>query len=301
MAKDVAFLSDKKHDLPAMPWYIGDWMKAPEVRSLPPDYRGLWFDCICYMWESTERGYLVKPNGHPYSKDEIIRMVGLDNQNSGIWLTYLIDNNVCGVRESDGAIYSRKMVRDEEIRIKRKIAGSHGGNPILVNHMDKKEVNQNTEYENENEIKEEDKDSSKKADILDYFTAKGYPVSEAEEFYNHYESQGWVTGNGIPITNWRVKAENWHREQMRRASDKPKTDYKQKIENSTYKPAFPQKMDMCENGCGKKGTMRLGVRKILVCSKKCYDEWEIGNKRGFSAITDLVNSLSANEKPEERQ
>jgi len=45
----------KKDDLPAMPFYVGDWLKCPEVRALPLDYRALWFDMLCFMWESTER------------------------------------------------------------------------------------------------------------------------------------------------------------------------------------------------------------------------------------------------------
>lgn len=149
----------KKKDLPAMPFYVGDWLKAPEVRALPPDYRGLWFDCLCYMWESTERGFMVKPNGKPYSNSEIIRMVGLDNQNSGEWLTHLIENCVCSIRESDGAIYSRKMVKDENLRQIRKNSGKLGGNPKLVNQNVKQMVKDNlnqkvnhfTENENENE------------------------------------------------------------------------------------------------------------------------------------------------------
>lgn len=144
----------KKYDLPAMPFYVGDWLKCPEVRALPPDYRGLWFDLICFMWESTERGVMVKPNGKPYGDSEIVRMVGLDNQNSGIWLTYLLDNEVCS-RRLDGAIFSKRMVKDEELRALRREMGKKGGNPhLLVNHTLNQEVNQNVEDENENETKE---------------------------------------------------------------------------------------------------------------------------------------------------
>ena len=126
---------DKKRDLPYMPFYVGDWLKCPEVRALPPDYRGLWFDLLCYMWESTERGIMVTPKGRPYTDNEIIRMIGLDNQNSGIWLTTLLSEGVCYRRE-DGAIYSKRMVRDEKIRQIRRETGAKGGNPkLLVKHI----------------------------------------------------------------------------------------------------------------------------------------------------------------------
>lgn len=122
---------NKKKDLPYMPFYVGDWLKCPEVRALPPDYRGLWFDLLCYMWESTERGIMVNPKGKPYTDNEVIRMVGLDNQNSDIWLTTIIDAEVCH-RRPDGAVYSKRMVKDEEIRQIRRETGAKGGNPILL-------------------------------------------------------------------------------------------------------------------------------------------------------------------------
>ena len=117
----------KKQDLPAMPFYVGDWLKCPEVKVLPPDVRGLWFDMICYMWESVERGAMVKPNLQPYTKDEIVRMIGRDCSDTGEWLDLLIENCVCAIRESDGAIYSRRMVKDEDVRQKRQKAGKKGG------------------------------------------------------------------------------------------------------------------------------------------------------------------------------
>ena len=143
---------NKKKDLPAMPFYVGDWLKCPEVRALSPDYRGLWFDMLCYMWESTERGVMINPNGKPYSDSEIIRMVGLDNQNSGNWLTILLDNGVC-LRREDGAIFSKRMVKDEKLRQIRKESGSKGGNPkLLDNQLDNQQDNLLSEDESKDEI-----------------------------------------------------------------------------------------------------------------------------------------------------
>lgn len=128
--KKVIYQTEKKEDLPAMPFYVGDWFKCPEVRALQPDLRGLWFDLICYMWQSPIRGVMVKPDGTPYTEAEIIRMVGLDNNGSNGWLKILLSNGVCRQRE-DGAIYSRFMLRQEEIKKQSKINGGLGGNPSL--------------------------------------------------------------------------------------------------------------------------------------------------------------------------
>lgn len=109
-----------------MPFYTRDWLSCAEVKVMPPDIRGLWFDMICYMWESVERGVMVKPNHQPYTKEEITGMIGKDCSGSYTWLDTLIDNGVCALRE-DGAVYSRRIVKDEEIREKRKVAGKKGG------------------------------------------------------------------------------------------------------------------------------------------------------------------------------
>lgn len=143
---------EKKKDLPYMPFYVGDWLKCPEVRALPPDYRGLWFDLLCYMWESTERGVMVNPNGRPYTDNEIVRMVGLDNQNSGIWLTTLLSEGVCS-RRPDGAIFSKRMVKDERIRQIRRETGAKGGNPVLLDKtILNSDLNQKPESDIENDI-----------------------------------------------------------------------------------------------------------------------------------------------------
>ena len=115
----------KKQEIP-MPFYAGDWLRCPELRVLPPDVRGLWMDMLCYMWESVERGVMVMPNGQPCTKEDVVRIIGTDSSGSTGWLDVLIDNKVCEVRE-DGAIYSRRMVKDNLISEKRRLAGKKGG------------------------------------------------------------------------------------------------------------------------------------------------------------------------------
>lgn len=109
-----------------MPFYTGDWIKCPELRVLSPDVRGLWMDMLCYMWESVERGVMAMPNGQPCTKEDVVRIIGLDSSGSTGWLDVLIENKVCEVRE-DGAIYSRRMVKDNLISAKRRLAGKKGG------------------------------------------------------------------------------------------------------------------------------------------------------------------------------
>lgn len=139
----------RERKYPVMPFDTGDWLKCPELRAVPPDVRGLWMDMLCYMWESAEQGVMVAPNGRPYSQEEIVRIIGLDSHGSDGWLQVLIDSGVCGVRYSDGAIYSRRMVRDSDLREKRAAAGRKGGQTARAKEKDRKAENPALEAQTE--------------------------------------------------------------------------------------------------------------------------------------------------------
>lgn len=128
---------EKNSKYPTMPFNTSDWLRCPELRVQAPDVRALWMDMLCYMWESPERGVMVAPNCKPYTQAEIVSLIGNDSKGSSAWLQTLIDSGVCGVRE-DGAIYNRRMVRDEDLRRKRAFAGSKGGKIARGKEMERK-------------------------------------------------------------------------------------------------------------------------------------------------------------------
>ena len=140
----------KKHDLPAMPFYWGDWFKCPEVRALTPQARCLWFEMMGLMWESTERGFLTI-NNKPYPTEALARCLGFA---SDLLDTLLAEMEQFAIYSTDerGAIYSRRMVRDEEIRVKRAIAGQKGGICSSKNKANyTANIQASTEDENEDE------------------------------------------------------------------------------------------------------------------------------------------------------
>jgi hypothetical protein len=128
--------------LPAFQFYPGDWRKDPGVQSLDYHTRGVWFELICLMHESEERGVLLL-NGKPMPDEAAARLLGLDKQNLTTTLTTLLTYGIASRRESDGAIFSRRMVRDEEIRKLRANAGKMGGNPLLLKQNPTTGVKQN--------------------------------------------------------------------------------------------------------------------------------------------------------------
>lgn len=106
-------------------------MKDPGVQSLSRHDRSVWFDMICIMHESDERGVLLLA-GKPMPEEALARILNLDNQELNQILTTLLTYGVASRREEDGAIYCRRMVRDEKLIQIRRNAGKMGGNPILL-------------------------------------------------------------------------------------------------------------------------------------------------------------------------
>ncbi len=118
--------------LPAIQFYPGDWHKDQGVQALDLMQRGAWFELLLMMHDSEERGVLLI-NGQPMPEAVIARRLGLDNQTTNQILTTLLTYGVASRRESDGALYCRRMVKDEKLRQVRTAAGKKGGNPLLLN------------------------------------------------------------------------------------------------------------------------------------------------------------------------
>jgi hypothetical protein len=116
---------------PSFQFYPSDWLRDTALRSCSTGARGLWMDMICFMHEG-------KPYGHLKVGDKVIlpsnlaRMVG---DNSDLVADWLLELSQAGVYETteDGVIFSKRMVRDENLRQIRAAGGFKGGNPALIN------------------------------------------------------------------------------------------------------------------------------------------------------------------------
>ena len=130
---------------PSFQFYPGDHLRDPAIRGLSLAARGLWIDMLCLMHQSDRRGYLEFKGGGPIEPNRLAIMVGGEvNQ-----LVKLLDEmRLTGVfSEDNGTIYSRRMVRDEELSQIRRESGKKGGNPRLkpglVNQNPTTRLNQN--------------------------------------------------------------------------------------------------------------------------------------------------------------
>ena len=114
---------------PAFQFYPGDWLRDTGLRSCSAAARGLWMDILCFMHEGSPYGYL-KVNHKVILSPNLARMCGLTLQETDGCLAELAEAGVFEI-DAEGVIFSRRMIRDEELRNKRAACGHLGGNPTL--------------------------------------------------------------------------------------------------------------------------------------------------------------------------
>ncbi len=129
--------------LPSFQFCPGDWMKDPSLRSVSLEARGLWIDMLCLLFESGRRGYLQHATGKPVTEEQLARMTGCSAKQVSRLLQELENSGVFS-RTEHGTIYSRRMVKDEQVRQAKIAAGKLGGNPQIVGKKVNREVNHNT-------------------------------------------------------------------------------------------------------------------------------------------------------------
>jgi len=114
---------------PSFQFYPGDWLRDTGLRSCSAAARGLWMDILCFMHEGSPYGYL-KVNHKVILPPNLARMCGLTLEETEGCLAELAEAGVFET-DADGVIFSRRMIRDEELRNKRAACGHLGGNPAL--------------------------------------------------------------------------------------------------------------------------------------------------------------------------
>jgi len=175
--------------LPAIQFYPGDWKKDAGVQSLSFHDRGVWFEILLLMHESPERGKLLL-GGKAMPHEALARLLGLDNQILTTTITTLLEYGVASLCEDTGALCSRRMIRDEQIRQVRAEAGKKGGNPNLVNQNPTTGVKQKSTPSSSSSISTSS--SEEESHVSANFIASQYVAA--------------IGGRGVTVTDKRLKA-----------------------------------------------------------------------------------------------
>lgn len=109
---------------PSFQFYPADWRKDMALQSCSVAARGLWMDLLCIAHECEPYGHLVV-NGKPMNAAQIGRHTGLTQRECERLLSELHESGVSSTTV-DGIIFSRRMVRDEDLRNRRAEGGQAG-------------------------------------------------------------------------------------------------------------------------------------------------------------------------------
>jgi hypothetical protein len=141
--------------LPAIQFYPGDWLRDT-VAGCSLAAQGLWFRLMFVMHDSERYGYLSL-NGSPMQPVTAARRCGCDLAE---YESLLAELETAGVpsRTNDGTLYSRRMVRDAEIRRKRAKSGRKGG-------LAKALANSQQNIEDESEVEEHRSEYSREFEL----------------------------------------------------------------------------------------------------------------------------------------
>jgi len=112
-----------------MKFYPSDWRAEPRLRNCSLLARGLWMEMLALMHESERYGHLLI-NGKPPTDRQLAVQAGATVDEVK---TAIVELEAEGVfsRDRNGAIYSRRMIRDEKKAEHARKIGKKGGNPKL--------------------------------------------------------------------------------------------------------------------------------------------------------------------------
>lgn len=206
------WITDMKH--PAFQFYPGDWLKDTALRCCSPAARGVWMDLICMMYEAPRRGVLRVKNGEKFCK---ISLKTLANSISGCtvkMIEELIANGVVRVARKDGALYSKRLIRDELHRRHRADSGQKGGKANHKQTVSKPQANteaktgsSSSSSSSTSVIKEKREQTGIQqkpslTEVNNFFLEEKFKA-KGEVFFNWYQSRGWPQGD------WRSLARVW--------------------------------------------------------------------------------------------
>ncbi len=111
-------------------FFWSDWQRDSALHLCSLAARGLWMELLCQMDCSSERGFLVVA-GRAASTAEIAKLIGAERRTVERLIRELERAGVFS-RDERGAMFSRRMLRDQVAEERDHANGRKGGNPALL-------------------------------------------------------------------------------------------------------------------------------------------------------------------------
>lgn len=222
---------------PSFQFYPADWLRDP-VSGCSLAAQGLWLRLMFLMHDSERYGYLCQ-NGLPIPPEQLARRVGCQPDEFNALLAELESAGIPGCTK-DSIIYSRRMVRDAEERVrdadrKRKsyrsnekksnktISGDSPGN--LRRFSGDSHTPSSSSSSSSSSLGEVSPKTPRERappnrfvkptpeEINAYCQERGNSV-DAQQFFDHYEANGWKVGKAS-MKDWRAAVRTWEKNGIR--------------------------------------------------------------------------------------
>lgn len=103
-------------------FFPSDWLSDVQLHQCSAEARGVWMDMLCIMAKSARYGYLVNGDGNPFSLEQLAHVIRLSKNRLQVVLSELEREGIFQ-RDSQGFIFSKRLVRDADKIMARKEAG----------------------------------------------------------------------------------------------------------------------------------------------------------------------------------
>lgn len=110
---------------PAFQFYPDKWQSDKDLRRCSIAARGLWIEMCCVMHTCAPYGHLTDNDGSPMPDKDVAQLCAVDLRTYRALLDELQRKGVPS-RTATGVLFSRRMVRDEKVRIARAEGGKDG-------------------------------------------------------------------------------------------------------------------------------------------------------------------------------
>ena len=182
-----------------MLFMVGDWLKDPAISACSPLARGVWMDLLCAMHENHRSGQITG------TRDQLARLGRCTTRDLDHALADLQTSQAADVTERAGivTVINRRMRREYNER--------NGSRLRKVKQRSKGASHQCHDppsYSSSNQ-KENPPTPPDLQTVITWAEMLGCHRDQAERFWNHFESSGWIDKNGHAIVNARAKFTIW--------------------------------------------------------------------------------------------
>ena len=171
------------------------------------------------MKELTEKGYVkYKPSFNPF-KGSTLDVINLDFYTKPIQKKEIKKLKSQQKNEQVIEQVTEQLINKHQTSTEHVPYINSTNNLNIVNEQVQKNKNLNEkvveDFENKKRLRQKKENELVQRippdleDVVDFFKKLDKPFIEAEKFYNHFQSNGWLVGGKSPMKDWNAAARNW--------------------------------------------------------------------------------------------